>query len=221
MLTKERAHKAWEARGAEQTVEHTLTKDECAYVKLIWDHMPGNSTWMDAFFLIMNAKREGPPEFQPLDFVIVKNTHGYEAYRGRRGMIRSYVPFGKLYVYLRPAGQTYGADVALCIIDESDLARDTPSHQDVVCLTGATRENGCWGTSDEIKPGDIADESLYWEWLEAVPPATHKLDLMQMGEPMDHNGLGDKPRFLTMQKHGEQWIYTGIRVRGERVQIKQ
>jgi hypothetical protein len=52
-----------------------------------------------------------------------------------------------------------------------------------------------------------------------VPPLTHQHDLMQMGEAADHNGPGGRPRFLTVQKHGDVWIYTGDRVKGERVEF--
>lgn len=83
--------------------------------------------------------------------------------------------------------------------------------------TGRVVDSALWGKPEEIKPGDGVTEELYWEWLEVLPPATHRSDLMQMGEPMDHGAEGGRPRFLTLQKHDGQWTYTGIRGRGERV----
>lgn len=88
-------------------------------------------------------------------------------------------------------------------------------------LTGRTVDAAKWGTPEEIKPGDAVEESLYWQWLEVLPPATHARELMQMGEAADHHGPAGRPRFLTLQKHAGTWIYTGVRPRGEIVDIEK
>ena len=86
-------------------------------------------------------------------------------------------------------------------------------------LTGRVVELARWGKPEEIQLGDGVTEELYWEWLEALPPAANSTDLMQMGEPMDHGAPDGRPRYLTLQKHGETWVYTGIRARRERVTL--
>jgi hypothetical protein len=50
----ERAQELWDARGLQWSMN--LTPGEDAYVRQVWDNMKsGSSTWMDAFFRIMNA----------------------------------------------------------------------------------------------------------------------------------------------------------------------
>jgi hypothetical protein len=215
MLTPERAQAVWAQRGAQHKVEHLLTPEELAHVRKVWNHLPGNSTWMDAFQLLCKAHVSGC-KFQPGALVRVAESHGTPAYRKRVGMIREHVPFGKYYVYLLNKGL---GEFALHLVDGADLV---PRTRDYVCLRGdRIITEAAWGTFEEIKPGDTVDESLYWQWLEAVPPATNRRELMQMGEPTDHQGANGAPRYLTLQKHGEQWIYTGTRSRGEMVDIEE
>lgn len=90
----------------------------------------------------------------------------------------------------------------------------------MIKLTGKLKQRAGWKTPDEIQPGDAVTDELYWAWLEALPPATHHSDLMQMGEAMDHGAPGNRPRFLTLQLHAKQWIYTGVRAQRERVQFQ-
>lgn len=63
MLTPERARKVWDEAGELQRtgrrfgpnadiVPALLTDGERAAVKALWDTMPGNTTWMDAFHRI-------------------------------------------------------------------------------------------------------------------------------------------------------------------------
>lgn len=56
MLTQERAREAWEQRGLQNNLDGRLTPEEYAYVKRVWDTLPGTSCWMSAFFLILNGK---------------------------------------------------------------------------------------------------------------------------------------------------------------------
>lgn len=213
MLTPERAQSVWAQRGIQHKVEHLLTPEELAHVRKVWNHLPGNTTWMDAFQMLC---RPHSPDlrFQPCTLVRVAESHGSPAFRGRVGMVREHIPFGKYYVYLLDRGL---GEFALHLVDGTDLMLRT---RDYVCLRGRTVSEAKWGAFEEIKPGDAVEESLYWEWLEAVPPAANRRDLMQMGEPMDHNGPNNHPRYLTLQKHGAHWIYTGVRTFGEIVEIE-
>lgn len=52
----ERAQAIWAARGMCNDLSKVVTPAEDAYVKSVWDTLPGNTTWMSAFFLILNGK---------------------------------------------------------------------------------------------------------------------------------------------------------------------
>ena len=51
----ERAREIWAQRGSQHEVESKMTDGEKAYVKAVWDALPGESCWMTAFFLILNG----------------------------------------------------------------------------------------------------------------------------------------------------------------------
>lgn len=53
MLTKERAEEVWAVRGMQNEVK--VTKEEDAYVRRVWATLPGTSSWMSAFYLILNG----------------------------------------------------------------------------------------------------------------------------------------------------------------------
>lgn len=52
----ERARAIWAARGLCNDISRAVTPGEDAYVKQVWDTLPGSSCWMTAFYLIMNGK---------------------------------------------------------------------------------------------------------------------------------------------------------------------
>jgi len=92
-----------------------------------------------------------------------------------------------------------------------------------IFATGATKTFFDWDVSlDEyLKPGDAIDEKIRDHILNAVPPRTTDADMIQMGEPHDHDGPGYAARYATIQRYGELWFYTGLRVAGERVALMQ
>jgi len=55
-FSQDRAREIWAQRGMQNTVSHAMTGSEIAYVKAIWDTLPGNSCFMSAFFLILNGQ---------------------------------------------------------------------------------------------------------------------------------------------------------------------
>ena len=67
--------------------------------------------------------------------------------------------------------------------------------------------------------GDTVDESFNWYFLEVLPPACMQSNLLQVGEPTDHNSEG-RPRFTTLQLVGSDWIYTGDHTRGTMCEIE-
>lgn len=51
-----RAEQLWQQRRWEADMSHALTPGEDAYVTLIWKMMPDDTSWMSAFFAIMNDR---------------------------------------------------------------------------------------------------------------------------------------------------------------------
>jgi hypothetical protein len=49
----------------------------------------------------------------------------------------------------------------------------------------------------------------------AMPPATFNGLMVQLGEPYDHSENG-RPLYLTVEKIGSNWVYTGIKTRGRK-----
>jgi len=54
-MTQERAKQIWAQRGPQNSITHAMTSEEIQYVNDIWDTMNGNTSFMDAFFRIMNG----------------------------------------------------------------------------------------------------------------------------------------------------------------------
>lgn len=59
-----------------------------------------------------------------------------------------------------------------------------------------------------LQPGDIVAEDIYDYFISVLPPATFTGNVVQIGEPYDHNRR-DRPRFATIRKQGGQWHYVG------------
>lgn len=56
-MTKERAHQIWEQRGPQNSLDRTdMTSREKDFVYLVWEGMPDDTSWMDAFFEILNGR---------------------------------------------------------------------------------------------------------------------------------------------------------------------
>jgi hypothetical protein len=68
-----------------------------------------------------------------------------------------------------------------------------------------------------MKVGDIMAEVQVEDWVNALPPATHKADLVQLGEPYSHredeNGQW-RATYPTAAKIAGQWLYMGNCFRG-------
>lgn len=58
MLTIERAQEVWDKRSTcwADSLPKLLAPDETKYVDQVWSTMPGNTSWMDAFFAVLNGK---------------------------------------------------------------------------------------------------------------------------------------------------------------------
>lgn len=63
--------------------------------------------------LAARYRQAGREKFAPGDRVRVKDTHGYKPFRGDKGTIDKYVPFGKFYVKLEENGRQ--------LVSEEDL----------------------------------------------------------------------------------------------------
>lgn len=53
-ITKERAEQIWSDRDREWSLP-TMTPEEVRYVANIWETMPGNTCFMDAFFRVLSG----------------------------------------------------------------------------------------------------------------------------------------------------------------------
>ncbi len=62
-----------------------------------------------------------------------------------------------------------------------------------------------------LQVGDFVDETMYYYFLEVLWPACMSSVCVQIGEPYDHDEK-DRPRFMTIEKIGGNWIYTGVKV---------
>lgn len=62
-------------------------------------------------------------------------------------------------------------------------------------------------------PGDFVEERIVEEFLNSVPPASHRAGYIQSGEPYSHREDPRSGRFRatypTFQKEGYNWIYRG------------
>lgn len=88
-------------------------------------------------------------------------------------------------------------------------------------LTGELKTHAAWKDSLGVylRPGDAVDDAMHWYFLEVLPPAVWKADLIQIGEACSHLPDG-RETFATLQKHAGAWIYTGDRPAGERVSLE-
>jgi hypothetical protein len=79
-------------------------------------------------------------------------------------------------------------------------------------------ESGFGGFDEYYKPGDEIDEATADYLLNVVPPATHRSDLIQCGEPYSHD-IDEKGNYratyATLSASGGKWIYCGVCFRGE------
>lgn len=64
--------------------------------------------------------------------------------------------------------------------------------------------------SEFLKYGDNVDQSIVDYFIEVLPPITMNSKCVQMGEPYNHNALG-QPQYLTLENFNNVWIYTGIK----------
>jgi hypothetical protein len=104
--------------------------------------------------------------------------------------------------------------------ERNETPRQRPEHtsEQSVYLTGRTRSMADWS---DVQIGDAATDDLYMYMLEVLPPAHHSGSMLQMGEPADHKGPRDAPRYATLQRHDGKWIYTGNQCVRVRVTIKK
>jgi len=67
--------------------------------------------------------------------------------------------------------------------------------------------------SDCAKPGDLVEERIVDEFLNCVPPASHRAGYIQCGEPYSSEYDTERDRwrstFATFAKTGEHWRYCG------------
>ena len=89
-----------------------------------------------------------------------------------------------------------------------------------VTRTGIARTKQDWRCNfeDLVKVGDFCDDGIYQDFLSELPPVFNNLELLQLGEPSDH-GPNGQPRYLTLQRAGLLWVFTGRRYLGEKVRI--
>lgn len=62
--------------------------------------------------------------------------------------------------------------------------------------------------NDYLQIGDQVDEEMYYYFLDVLPPACNRTNLVQMGEPYSISKKG-KSTFLTLEKVDGKWIYKG------------
>jgi hypothetical protein len=71
-----------------------------------------------------------------------------------------------------------------------------------------------------LQIGDEVDEEMMWYFLEVLPPACYRANLIQIGEPYSH--VGGRATFSTVYKPlgAKNWMYAGHCWRGEWEQPK-
>jgi len=67
-----------------------------------------------------------------------------------------------------------------------------------------------------LQVGDEVSEDLYMYFLEVLPPATWRNDLVQIGEPV--SSVGGRATWATLYKHNGAWKYGGNCHLGEAVE---
>lgn len=90
-----------------------------------------------------------------------------------------------------------------------------------VVKTGVLKTKSGWNVDlyEYLQIGDAVDKKLYSTFLELLFPAYFDDTLVQMGEPLDHKGGNGRARYMTIQKDGASWIFTGLRIARERAVI--
>lgn len=80
--------------------------------------------------------------------------------------------------------------------------------------TKAVKTYANWrGSLDEyLQIGDLVDEEIADYFIEVLPPATWRADLIQMGEP--HSHVGGRATYPTLQRTADGWKYIGNCHRG-------
>ncbi|WP_438498656.1 hypothetical protein [Paenibacillus sp. IHBB 3054] len=67
---------------------------------------------------------------------------------------------------------------------------------------------------DYLQPGDVVDEEISEHFLNVMPPAFWRANLIQMGEsPVDY--VEGKGTYHTLEKTLEGWVYRGTCHKGE------
>lgn len=74
--------------------------------------------------------------------------------------------------------------------------------------------------SQFLQVGDKVDDEIMEYFLCVLPPETWTKEMIQMGEPYDHNSEG-RPRFLTIVNLGDGWEYAGIKCKPRKEIPKQ
>ena len=75
-----------------------------------------------------------------------------------------------------------------------------------------------WQESDKhilgefLQIGDEVDEEMKIYFLEVLFPACMSSKCIQIGEPSRHDQKTGRPMFETLEKRGESWIYTGVKL---------
>jgi len=80
-------------------------------------------------------------------------------------------------------------------------------------ITEAMLANSSSFTND-VKPGDYVEEKIVDNFLNIVPPATHRGNLVQCGEPYSSAWDEEEQRYMatyiTFSFDGSHWRYCGI-----------
>ena len=70
-----------------------------------------------------------------------------------------------------------------------------------------------------VKPGSYVEESIVDNFLNVLPPATHRHNLIQCGEPYssawDKNEQKYRETYITFHHDGSLWQYVGTCFLGE------
>jgi hypothetical protein len=70
------------------------------------------------------------------------------------------------------------------------------------------------GDMDEyLQVGDEVDEEMADHFLNVLPPACWRSDIIQIGEPYSH--VGGRATYATLRKDSGRWYYAGHCFRGE------
>lgn len=69
---------------------------------------------------------------------------------------------------------------------------------------------------DYLKVGDEVDQEMVDYFLNVLPPATWRANLVQLGEP--HSHVGGRATYPTLYREIGRWYYRGNCYRGEETQ---